>query len=93
MSPLSCRTLGLSKSLFVGVLLGMDLVVQKVCRQFVSIVDLQLPQETNKEQRSEIHFKLSSIDFRGLTDGKVIKDFRGSYKISAPVTFLAISKW
>lgn len=40
--PLACRTLGLGKRLLVGMLLGVNLVVQEVCSQFISIVDLHL---------------------------------------------------
>lgn len=41
-SPLSCWAAGLRKGLFVRVLLGMDLVIQKLFCQLVSIVNLQL---------------------------------------------------
>lgn len=51
MSPLSCRASGLCKGLFVSILLGMDLVVQKFLCQLVSIVYLQLQTETTKKKK------------------------------------------
>lgn len=54
-SPFSCRAPGLSKGLFVGVLLGMHLVVQKVLCQFLAIVNLQLHIDWIRETLLDIY--------------------------------------
>lgn len=46
MSPFSCRASGLSEGLFMGVLLGMDLIVQKLVCQLISVINLQLHKDT-----------------------------------------------
>lgn len=45
-SPLAGRTLGLGKRLLVGMLLGMNLFIQVICSQLVSIVNLHLQRAT-----------------------------------------------
>lgn len=47
-SPFSRWAAGLREGLFVGVLLGMDLVVQELLSQFISIVNLQLHVDAKK---------------------------------------------
>lgn len=49
-SPFSCWTAGLSEGLFVGVLLGMDLVIQILICQFISVVDLQLHTDAKRKR-------------------------------------------
>lgn len=41
-APFPCRATRLGKGLLVSVLLGVDLVVEELLCQFISIVDLQL---------------------------------------------------
>lgn len=47
-SPFSCWAAGLSEGLFVSVLLGMDLVIQKLLSQFISVINLQLHIDAKK---------------------------------------------
>lgn len=49
-SPFPGWAAGLSEGLFVGVLLGVDLVVQKLLRQFISVIDLQLHIEAENKK-------------------------------------------
>lgn len=46
LSPLAHGPLGLGKGLFEGVLLGVHLLVQELCRQLRAVVDLDLQRET-----------------------------------------------
>jgi len=48
-SPLPSRTSGLSEGLRVCVLLGMDLVVQEVFCQLVSVFNLQLGEQRRRQ--------------------------------------------
>lgn len=60
MSPLPGRAPRFGEGLFESVLLGVDLVVEKLLRQFISIVDLQLKDQTSEETFSSVSLQTLS---------------------------------
>lgn len=48
LSPFPYRPFGLGKGLLEGVLLGVHLVIQELCRQLSAVVDLNLHTETGR---------------------------------------------
>lgn len=82
-APLPRRAARLGEGLLVSLLFGVDLVVEKLLRQFVSIVDLQLQRQRNA---FSANVRVTSFQLQLVSKPSSNHSFRPSS------TFLAISK-
>lgn len=83
-APFPRRAARLGEGLLVSVLLGVDLVVEELLCQFISIVDLQLRRQRNAFGSS---FRVTSFY------SQIAPKPSSTYSFHPSFTFLAISKW